>query len=927
MPYFFTGGACPAGQMTTLTHGGNTTTVPATTVTPIKKYPLRLPGTVTPMLYSISIKPDFYSGNETEFMFYGQMSVLVHCNENTDEIFMHVTDLHIAENSIHVTAEGGSGNLFQSLELVPSQQMIKISLLSPLMAGNNYTVEIKDFYAPIRDDLTGIYKGSFRRNGEIVYYVTSQLEVVEARKAFPCFDEPNLKARFDITIVRKPNWVALSNMPRSRTDTDSDGWEHDVFERTPIMPTYLLAFIVSDFTYRESNTANGVPLRIWARKAAENQTEFGMASALSSMNYLESYLDIPYNMPKQDMIAIKDFVWPAMENWGLIVFREDLLLYEPGVSSQANKYPTFRYIAHELAHNWFGNLVSPNWWNDLWIKEGVATFFEYRVMDVLNPDWRVSESFADDLTEEGFALDGLQSSHPLFLKGLDDPLDILRHYDSVSYKKGAAVTFMLEFMVGRDTFQRGFTSYLKQFLFGNAGHTDFFLAMQTQAQVENKTLADDIVDIMGTWVYQMGYPTVHVEHTGQGKMRLTQSRYLQDPQAKEKGVFQSEFGYTWDIPFTFTSNTEKDFAKIDDDIVLLRRDEGSVSILSDVIPGPVGDNWVIGNTEFHGYYRVNYDERNWRSLINQLINDHTLIDPLNRIQIISDAFSFVRSGEIDLNIALKILEYLRKERSYAPLNKLMREVQFMDKMLKNQPVYGKFRKFMRDSLKQLVTEYGFIDDGSNYIASHMRGIALKWACYYGVEECTEQAQQLMSQWMANQSVKPPGINPEVSETVYCTAVKYGDETVWDFVMQRLKVENVETESHKFLKALTCTSHKWLRIKMIRSILITDIIPNPLVYRATMNAGHAFPELTWDFFRNNYDELLERLGTTWFGRLLMQVVDEFNTELRLEELVRLGESKADEKNAEHDIAVEHVKNNIKWMHNVDKIEQWLNGLGY
>lgn len=921
--------ACPAGQMTTTTaaDGDNTTLADISTTLPDKRYPLRLPRSVLPILYTISMKPDFYSGNESQFMFSGQVSILVHCIENTSKIFLHIVDLHLTENSIRVTSEGGSENLFESLELVPSQQMMKLSLSSHLQGNRNYTIEFRDFYAPIRNDLTGIYKGSFKRNGKTVYYVTSQMEVSEARKAFPCFDEPDMKARFDITIIRKPNMVALSNMPKRRTETNSSGWEHDIFDRTPVMPTYLLAFIVSDFTYRQTTTAKGVPLRVWSRKAAENQTEFGLTSSLRSMDYLEDYLGIPYNIPKQDMIAIKDFVWPAMENWGLIVFREDLLLFEPGVSSETNKYHIFKNIAHELAHNWFGNLVSPSWWNDLWIKEGVATFFEYRVMDVLNPQWRVSEFFADDLTEEGFDLDSLQSSHPLFLKGLEDPQDIFRHYDSVSYKKGAAVTFMLEFMVGKGTFQRGFKSYLEQFLFGNAGHVDFFKAMQAQAQLENKTLADNIVEIMGTWVYQMGYPTVRVDYTDQGKMKLTQSRYLENPEAPEQGFFQSEYRYNWDIPFTFTTNTERKFAKTDEDIVLFRRDEGSVSIYSDTIPEPTGNNWILGNTEFHGYYRVNYDERNWRSLINQLISDHTVIDPLNRIQIINDAFSFVRSGELNLNIALKILEYMGKERSYVPMRKLMNEVQYMNKMMKNQPVYGKFRAFMRDGFKQLVTEYGFIDDGSDYIASHMRGLVLKWACYYDVEACTTEAKQLMDQWMANISVKPLGINPEVSETVYCTAVRYGEEAVWNFVMERMKAENVETETHKLLKALTCTPHKWLQSKLISSILDTDIIPKPLVYRATMYAGHAFPEMTWDFFRNNYEGLLENLGSTWFGRLLKEVVNEFNTELRLQELMRLGENKGEKKSAEHDVAVEDVKNNIKWMQNVVVVQQWLDGLGY
>lgn len=338
---------------------------------------------------------------------------------------------------------------------------------------------------------------------------------------------------------------------------EKEGWSWDRFEKSVPMSTYLVAFMVSDFGFETSEKMknNNVTFRIWARKDALNQVEYAKEVGPKYLEYFENFFNIGYPLPKQDMVALPDFNSGAMENWGLITYREVYLLYDPQVSSTSSKHGVSSVIAHELAHQWFGNLVTMKWWTDLWLNEGFATYMSALAVHHVHPEWNSLDDEAIDDLLSVFSFDSLESSHPVSVP-IGHPREIDQIFDTISYKKGSSIIRMMGLFLGEETLRKGVSNYLEKHKYCNAEQDDLWQSLTDVAHANGvlpKNLS--VKTIMDTWTVQTGYPVVHVERLyGKNMVEIRQDRFLRNNIKLLKNVPQC-----WWVPISYTTQTEKNF--------------------------------------------------------------------------------------------------------------------------------------------------------------------------------------------------------------------------------------------------------------------------------------------------------------------------------------------------------------------------------
>ncbi|XP_063436787.1 aminopeptidase N-like [Mytilus trossulus] len=635
------------------------TTTPTVSTTPPGGGDVRLPLNLYPFLYDLEIQPFIYETNSSDFYFIGKVRIDMECRRSTNEIVLHSNKLNITTSSVTITPMSpGQSTIIPTIEFDTVNQFLILKSTTSLVAGSNYSVYI-EFNGPILSNLAGLYQSSYQRGNDTIYIATTQMQPSDARRVLPCFDEPAIKARFRVTVIRKQHLISLFNTNQIGSTDLANDWIADRYADTPLMSTYLLALVVCDFTFIEERTANNILYKAWARPEAINQTTYALDVGVRILTFFEEYFATSFPLPKQDMIAVPEFLFGAMENWGLVVYKEKSMLYDPLDTAEIDKQFVTMVISHELAHMWFGNLVTPAWWDDLWLNEGFANYIAFVGMDFIHEDWLVLDHFVVNSVQRALSVDGLISSHPIYVP-VSGTAEVFQLFDTISYEKGGSVIRMMQFFLGDETFKRGMQLYITERAYGAATHDDLWDALGRlyiteraygaathddlwdalgrQSVIDGKLQqVNDVKRIMDTWTLQMNYPTVFMKRKG-NNITLSQSRYLRDKTATDPGKYNSTFGYKWEIPVTLTTQTSKDFNQNDTDIIWMGKD-GSDVLLSGVISG---NDWYIGNIRQYGFYRVNYPEDNWIKLIDQLKTDHKVIHPVNRAQIINDAWNFAK---------------------------------------------------------------------------------------------------------------------------------------------------------------------------------------------------------------------------------------------------------------------------------------------
>src|SRR5216684_9002369 len=492
----------------------------------------RLPKTVTPHRYEIRLTPDLQA-----FTFQGEVNIAVVVNETTDDVVLNALELEIDK----VTAERGGKSVAAKVEPEPAKERAHLRFAEKLSSGQ-WTLKIA-FRGILNDKLHGFYRSQYQdASGKTHVAATTQFESTDARRAFPCWDEPEIKASYKVILIVDKELAAISNGGQESERDIGHGKKEVVFKETIKMSTYLLAFIVGEFVATAPVDA-GTPLRIVHVPGKESLTNWAKQIGAFSLKFFADYYGLAYPGDKLDLIAIPDFASGAMENLGAITFRETALLADDKTASRAELERVADVVSHENAHMWFGDLVTMRWWNGIWLNEAFATFMEMLAVDAWKPNWKRWESFSVSRAA-AMAIDALKSTRSIEYTVLS-PEDCRSMFDIHTYEKGAAVLRMLEQFLGAENFRRGISVYLNKHKYANAETTDLWDALEESTR-------EPVRKMMDSWIFQPGFPIIDVAPTADGRgLKLSQRRFFYLPEDNEQ---------LWQVPIMVRAKTEKGVA-------------------------------------------------------------------------------------------------------------------------------------------------------------------------------------------------------------------------------------------------------------------------------------------------------------------------------------------------------------------------------
>lgn len=869
---------------------------------------IRLPRDIIPSEYDVIINPDFSPEKKT---FKGNVMIRGVVLKKTELVIFHVKDLSINDVSVQLQPKHGGPSrrckVKKQLEC-KELQMYVLVMSETLMEDTNVTVTLQ-FDGPLVKKLSGFYLSSYKMpDGTVKYLGTTQFESTGAREAFPCFDEPDLKAKFAISLVRNPTQISLSNMPRltSTPYNKSNGLIMDKFQRSVAMSTYLVAFIVCDYASVTGNTTQGTKVSVYAPPHQIKETQFALETAIKVLNYYNKLFGIKYPLPKQDLVAIPDFAAGAMENWGLITYRLTTILYDPAVSSARDRQYVAVVIAHELAHQWFGNLVTLKWWNDLWLNEGFASFVEYLGANETDPSFSMMDQFVLSDLMRAMSRDCYRSSHPITVD-VKDPAQIDELFDTISYSKGASLIRMLSNFMGQENFQSGIRKYLNKYKYGNARTEDLWDALTSFTDI-------NVTTTMNTWTQQMGYPVVTMNRTGD-VVQVVQERFLLSSDSHKKEKYPSPFNYKWNIPFRYAV---ADGNRITEQLQTIHTDSGIK------VQASRTTKWVKGNYGMYGYYRVNYDERNWRALIKQLMDNHTVFSATDRAGLIDDVCYLGRAGKVPQTLALDMTMYLRKEEDYLPWSAALDCLNYIGKRLQSKPIYDKLKKYTVSLLENIVAKLGWKDTGLQ-LDIYLRELVLNQALAFGHTPTVLNGKSQFENWMYHHK----NISVNLKKVIYRAGVQYYGDHEWDYIWEKYLKAEVPSEKEKLLVTLCRTQDANHLMRLLDEAVKGENIRHQdlstVIDVVSINANGQI--LAWRFLQRNWKNLLKWFGSSSFvlPRLLKSTTAYFSTEFDYEEVSSFFKNHDSKAVAmELDASLEKIKMNMDWLRtNEDTVTAWLN----
>ncbi|KAL4607644.1 hypothetical protein ACB092_09G190300 [Castanea dentata] len=838
----------------------------------------RLPKFAVPKRYDIRLKP-----NLTTCKFAGSVAIELKVVADTSFIVLNAAELSIDTTSVSFTypAAHSSNSKQQVLkplkvDVVEEDEILVLNFADTLPIGLGLlTIH---FQGSLNDKMKGFYISTYEHNGEKKNMAITQFKPDDARRCFPCWDEPACKATFKITLDVPSELVALSNMPIIEEKVVGD-LKTVSYQESPIMSTYLVAIVVGLFDYVEHLTSDGVKVRVYCQVGKVNQGKFALDVAVRTLEFYKEYFAMPYSLPKLEMVAIPDFSFGSMENYGLVTYYETALLYDVQHSTAADKQRVVIVVAHELAHQWFGNLVTMEWWTHLWLNEGFATWVSYLAADCLFPQWRVWTQFHDDYTE-GLGMDGLRVSHPIEVK-INQASEIDEIIDSISYIKGASVIRMLQSYLGAACFQ---------FAWSNANTKDLWAALEEGS-------GEPVNKLMNSWTKQKGYPVVSVKVEDK-KLVFEQSRFL---------ASGSHGDGQWIVPITLccgSYDARKNF--------LLQTNPETLDmkeLMSE--ESNLASAWVKLNVDQTGFYRVKYDEDLEARLRNAIENKY--LSATDRFGILDDSFALCMARQKSFISFLALLNAYKEELEYTVLSTLIKISYKVDRITADAAPGSSVASFFIELFLHSAMKLGWEPKtGESHQDAMLRGEILTALAVFGHNLTLEEASRRFDAFLDDRNT--PLLHPDIRKAVYVAVmrrVSTSNRFGYEDLLRVYRETNLRQEKARILSSLTSSPDPNITLEALNFLLSSEVRTQDAVLGLAVSREGR--ETAWSWLKNYWEHISKTWGSGYLiTHFINSIVSPFASFEKAEEIQEFFASRTNSKIARTlKQSIERVHINAYW----------------
>ncbi|ORX60726.1 aminopeptidase [Hesseltinella vesiculosa] len=865
-----------------------------------------LPTNVKPTHYDLWLKPDLDA-----FVYDGRVQITLQGVEASKVITLNTNELKIHSATLNV---GDASQAALDISYDTDKTRASLTFDQGVPVGAQAILDIK-FEGILNNQMVGFYRSSYKdEEGNTKYLATTQFEPTDARRAFPCWDEPSLKATFDITLVAPKEMQALSNMNVIADEAyGEEGTLKQVrFATTPKMSTYLVAFVVGPFDYIEAMTSgehNGHPIqvRVYAPPGTAEQGRLALNVAVKALEYFAKVFGEPYPLPKMDMVAISEFESGAMENWGLVTYRTIYLLFDEKNSSVQFKKSTAYVVCHELAHQWFGNLVTMQWWNELYLNEAFATWVGWLAVDHIYPEWDIWTSFVNDDMPRALKLDSLRSSHPIEVD-VADASEIHQIFDAISYDKGASVIRMLSSWLGVDTFLAGVRRYIQRHKWENASSDNLWTALSEEAGL-------DVSKFMTLWTKHVGYPVLTVQE-GESNIDITQSRYLStgDVNAQDEKT-------TWWVPLHLKTSDGQVQP------LVLTDDHQSFSLPADGL--------YKLNAEQTALYRVLYPPSAISRLAGEIRKpDHGLLSSTaDRVGLISDVGSLMVSGEQSTASFLDLVQAFEHEQQYFVWSQLASHMASLVSTWYEQPkeVRDQLLKVRSNLFGPLADRLGWeVQATDDDLTNLLRTLALSNA---GVSKHEATVAEAKRRFWAYLDGEHEAIHPNLRSCVFNIVLNEfeGDELTraWDAVLAIYQDESLPTDQRLVALASLGAASDPVLVQRCLAMAMDEVqvrAQDVIYIFSTLGDNSKARDALWDYFVQNFDALHSKFGQniSMFSLIVRSAIRGYASLDRVTSIQQFFVGKDTKEYARAlDQALESVQVRAKWVQrDADPVRQYL-----
>ncbi len=764
---------------------------------------------VTPIHYDLTFEPIF-----SNFTFEGKETIDVRLAKPTNTITLHAAELKIKKCLI---VSSGKSILVQT-RLDEKKETLTITLPTKIAKSAKIHIE---YTGILNDRLVGFYRSQYKdKSGKTKYIATTQFEAADARRAFPCWDEPAAKATYDISIITDPHHTAISNTNQILKKKIGKKILYK-FAKTPIMSTYLVYLGVGEFEYLTTKCGK-VTMRIVTTKGNSKKGRFALDLCKKLVKSYEDYFGIKYPLPKLDLIAVPDFASGAMENWGAITFRETILLFDEKTSSTQTKQFIAEVVSHELAHQWFGNLVTMKWWNDLWLNESFATFMATKFVDKFYPEWKLWDQFLEDTMNTAMGLDALHSSHPIDVK-VNSPSEIREIFDAISYDKGGCVLKMLESFVTEKNFRAGLRVYLKKFSYKNAEGNDLWDEIGKSSKMPVRSMVN-------SWLKQTGFPLVEAKKQD-SRLVLSQKRFVLEQKGPQKGL--------WEIPLTITYDGKTTHK-------ILKKKQESL-----IIPS----NEILVNPGRSGLYRVKYSQDilyDLRELILQKSISH-----IDRWAIQNDLFALCVSGDGKARDYLEIATSYENEDDYLTQSNVSGNLYALYHRTIEEQYNPEIKQITHQYFRKMFDKLGWdAQKDEPHTNALLRSYVIGALGKLDDEEILCEANSRFRQYLKN----PSSLSPDIQDAVFSLVAWSGDHTTYQKLLHLYNKAESQEQKTRFLGALSSFKDPKLLLKTLDFSQSKNVRSQNMHIPIIRISGNQYgKKILWPWLKKNWKGLRIKVG--------------------------------------------------------------------